>query len=366
MSQTLLVTVDSLRYDCLDRMPATKGALGSWHDHAYATCTATLGSFPAIVGGQYADGSELRAGASVANAFDCRTVGITTNHFLSPRYGYDDGFDSFSSPHGGGSLKDRVADRLTVGSPVYRVASAAYNAVQSVRDQFDGVSKSFRPADDVIDEFLGTVSMDDEWFGWLHFMEPHYPYDPDGGGVSRSRAQALSRRVVAGDGTPEENELVRELYQREVAELDSALARLWDTIPGDATVVFSADHGELLGEDGLWGHPGVVRPELLHVPYGMRNTPSPGELVSTIDTPTLLTGAEWGEGTFDRSVAYASYGDTRVAINRDAIASTDGTTTHDGQPTDAPQLERKLARFDSGSVVKEDAAEEDLEELGYL
>jgi len=84
-------------------------------------------------------------------------------------------------------------------------------------------------------------------------------------------------------------------YRQEVAELDATLESLWATVPDDARVVFCGDHGEL-GEDGLWGHPGEMRPELLNVLFGTRNAPDLGEVVSLIDVPTILTGVEHRQG----------------------------------------------------------------------
>lgn len=363
---TLLVTVDSLRYDHISEMPKTRARLDEWHENAYATCTATLGSFPGIIAGKHADSLGLEPGESVANAFDDATVGITTNHLLSDRYGYQDGFDVFESPDSDGSVKDQAGERLTIGSPSYKIASTVWGAFQHVKQRLVGVSKSFQPSESVVDSFLTQVDDETNWFGWLHFMEPHYPYDPDGGEMSRSREQIISRTVISGEGTPEQEELVRELYRREIQELDGKLARLWEAIPSETRIVFCADHGELLGEDGLWGHPGEVRPELLHVPFGTANVPSVGDLVSLIDVPTLLAEKQWGVGDLDRDIAYASYGEKRAAIDTEHIASEDGTITHDGDPASAPTLERELNRFDSGGVIKEDALEADLEELGYL
>lgn len=363
---TLLVTVDSLRYDHLSEMPETRRRLNHWHENAYATCTATLGSFPGIIAGKHAEGVGLEPGESVANAFNGATVGITTNHLLSDRYGYQDGFDIFESPDSGGTITDKAGERLSVGSSSYKIASALWGTFQHVKHELVGVSKSFRPAESVIRSFLTNVDGETGWFAWLHFMEPHYPYDPDDGDVSRSKAQMLSRKVISGEGTPEQEEIVRELYRQEIRELDEKLTRLWESVPSETRIVFCADHGELLGEDSLWGHPGEIRPELLHIPFGTVNVPPTGDLVSLVDVPTLLVEEQWGAGNLDRDTAYASYGGKKAVIDTDHIASEDGTITHEGTPASAPSLERKLNRVDIEGVVKEDAVEADLEELGYL
>lgn len=364
--KTLLVTVDSLRYDHFEQMPETRSFLQMTHDRAFATSTATIGSFPAIVGGEYPTGTGL-TGTSVATRFDAHSVGLTTNHLLSAEYGYDEGFDVFRSPKGGGdSIKDKVAVALTRGSIPYRVAAWGWNQYQRLTSVSGDVDKSFRPAADVISQFQGEVTDREEWFGWLHFMEPHHPYDPNDGDLSRAEAQRLTRRVLSGSGDENDRERVRELYRREVSELDDQLAVLWDSIPEDTRVVFCADHGELLGEDRTWGHPGEMRPELLHVPFGTTNAPELGEVVSLLDVPSILLGSEHGLGELDRDVAFATYGDKKAAMNVDNIATESGVVSlESGEPVEDPSLEREFERFDPDTVTKQDALEEDLEALGY-
>lgn len=350
-------------------MPATRSFLDEFHDRAFAACTATLGSFPSIIGGEYAVDGALTADTSVASEFSCHAVGITTNHLLSPSYGYDEGFDAFTSPHNDETtsvLKQTLAKRFTIGSRPYRFANRLWGEIQNIRESLGEVEKSFRPADSVVSEFLDSVDSYDEWFGWLHLMEPHYPYDPEEMSLSRAKAQQLTRKVISGDGTEGEEERVRELYRQEVIELDERLATLWESIPDDTRVVFCADHGEMLGENDLWGHPGEPRPELLRIPFGTRNTPSVGEVASHVDIPTMLLGREHGAGTFDRSTAFATYADMKAAMNVEHIATTDRVWTFDGDPAEDPDLSRELDRFESSGVMKEDAIREDLEALGYV
>jgi arylsulfatase A-like enzyme len=362
MSRTLLVTIDSLRKDHFELMEATRSYLGEGHASAYATFPSTLGSFPAIIGGEYAVTSGLPDGTSVVPHVDGHSVGITTNHLLSRGYGYADGFDHFESPKAGGdSFRERVASHLQPGTPLYKVAAAGWNVYQRLRSAGGDPGRTFRPADDVVETFLGAVEEDDDWFGWLHFMEPHHPYEPDGGPLSRVEAQNLTRKALSGRVSEEEAETVRELYRREIVELDESLATLWETIPDDTTVVCCADHGELLGEDGVWGHPGLLREELLHVPLATRNLDAEfGEVASLIDLPTALRGERHGEGSLDREVAYASYGDVRAAIDADAIV-----TSEDDDPA-SKSLRNRLYEFDVDSgVTRDEALDRDLEVLGY-
>jgi arylsulfatase A-like enzyme len=228
------------------------------------------------------------------------------------------------------------------------------------------MAREYRPAADVIDEFQRAIDGDDDWFGWLHFMEPHHPYNPQDGPVDRVTAQAVSRRVLAGKGREDDEELVRELYRADIGELDEELDPLWKLISHDTRVVFCADHGECLGERDTWGHPGELRMETLHVPLATRNAPKIGNLVSLADIPSLLLGKQHGEGTFDREVAFATYGDRKAAINETHIRTEAGTFTHNGEAVEGSPLDRDYARFSPSGFVKEDAYLEDLEALGYV
>ncbi|PSQ06191.1 sulfatase [Halobacteriales archaeon QS_6_71_20] len=365
--KTLLVTVDSLRRDHFKYMPETQSFLDTTHDRAFAPSTATLGSFPGIIGGNFPNGAGL-TGENVATKFDEHSVGLTTNHLISEEYGYHEGFDVFDSPKGGGdTIKDKGAVFLTRGSFAYRIASWGWNQYQRFTKLTGDVKKSFRPAEDVIAQFTSEIDSREDWFGWLHFMEPHHPYDPDGGDLSRAATQRLTRKVLAGGGDESDRERVRELYRREVVELDEKLSTIWDAIPDDTRVVVCGDHGELLGEDELWGHPGEMRPELLNVPFGTKNAPELGNVVSLLDVPSVLTDSEHKLGKLDRDVAFATYGEKKAAMNENNIATDAGVRTLDGdEPTEDPDLERALDRFDPERVVKKDALEEDLEDLGYL
>lgn len=370
MSNTLLVTVDSLRYDHYEHMPKTASYLGKSHPLAFATSTATAGSFQSIIGGYYPDGAGLEAGTSVATEISAdHRVAITSNHLLSERYDYDVGFDWFKAPSADDEgLKETVQRFLTPGGVPHRIAVAGYNAFQQVQSAVsrDTMEREYRPATDIIEEFVQAVNGEDDWFGWLHFMEPHHPYNPDDGPVDRVEAQAVSRRVLAGNGDKADERLVRELYRAEVEELDEKLQRLWEFVEDDTRVVFCADHGECLGEDNTWGHPGELRLETLHVPLAARNTPETGGLVSLVDVPSLLLGQAHGDGTFDRNVAYATYGNQKATINERHIKTSRGTHTHDGEAAEDATLDRAYDRFSPSGFVKEDAATEDLEALGYL
>lgn len=97
-------------------------------------------------------------------------------------------------------------------------------------------------------------------------------------------------------------ELARALYRAEVAFMDRQVGRLLDGLRrhglfDEAMIVVVADHGELLGEGGYYGHAGRLDPELVEVPL-MVKWPHQTEpqrvssLVAVTDVfPTLLQAA---------------------------------------------------------------------------
>lgn len=365
--QKLLVTVDSLRYDTFyEHMPHTQEFLEWEHDNTYSTGPNTGEAFPAIIGGEYPRKIGLAPGTSIAGEFEEHCAGISTNHLLSPNYNYNEGFDEFSSPTGdGGSIKDRAARHVTQGSIMYQVGAKVWNAIEYITPT--PFEPSFRPASKVINDFKNIQQEHEDWFVWLHFMEPHHPYEPPTV-ADRLQARQLSRSVIAGMETSDKKqEQVRSYYQQEVQALDKELQRLWRSVSSDTQVVFCADHGELMGEDGEWGHIGTFKSEVLHVPLGGTNVRQPGELASLIDVPTLLLGEEHNEGSFSRDIAYATNGREWAAIDREDIAMPDGVfKLADGSETENRRLERAQSSFDVKTAALDEANTEDLEQLGYI
>ncbi len=149
------------------------------------------------------------------------------------------------------------------------------------------------------------------FFTYLHFREPHFPYDPDPPfdtrfGVVSSIPKAVRREMdwitAANQGrrplSPAERlDLVR-LYDGNLAFADQELgalrkeleaAGLWD----ETVVIVAADHGEELFEHGWIGHNVHLYEESVHVPLIVRLPGGPkgkriGDLVDLLDVaPTI-------------------------------------------------------------------------------
>lgn len=121
-------------------------------------------------------------------------------------------------------------------------------------------------------------------FIYIHLMDPHGPYNPPQG--FRLWYEELLKEGLEGEKIEKRShfdppwlkhptvEIRRALYDGEIRHNDSCLqefiGRLKDLgILDDTLIIFTADHGEFLGEHGLWLHvlPGFI--QVLHVPLIM-------------------------------------------------------------------------------------------------
>lgn len=146
-------------------------------------------------------------------------------------------------------------------------------------------------------------------FLYLHYMEPHNPYDPPA---------AILQRILAGRPIPDIPAIndrmrlpnfgtfaddfvrdVQDLYDAEVSSIDADLRVLFDElgrrkILDNAIVIITADHGEEFREHGLMGHHQTLFEEVVRVPLmmlvpGRTQRHDVTALVSLVDVaPTIL------------------------------------------------------------------------------
>jgi len=132
-----------------------------------------------------------------------------------------------------------------------------------------------------------TSETDAPRFAFINLVEPHTPYLPHAElydrflpGIDREEAFAIAgRRLPDGSAAPpwtaREKEIVGKLYDAEIAGMDREIGCFLDWLAArgeldDTLFVITADHGERLGERGLFGHALVMDPYLLRVPLLVR------------------------------------------------------------------------------------------------
>ena len=188
-------------------------------------------------------------------------------------------------------------------------------------DSRDGLRKGHyeRLADDTTDaaiEWLEQRRDEDERFLlWVHYQDPHGPYEPparyaalfdkptqDGprlriGKTHSGLGQIPAYQALAGE---QRSDVYRNRYDGEIRFFDHELGRLLDWLRREgiydqSLIVFTADHGESLGEHGYWFcHEEHLYDEAVRVPLIVRYAedmprPAKDELVGHLDLwPTIL------------------------------------------------------------------------------
>jgi arylsulfatase A-like enzyme len=247
----LLVTIDTLRADRVGSYgyaaastPAIDALArrGVRFETALAHAPLTGPSHASILTGQTPLGHGFRNNSGYVltpqvrtAAEDFRQAGYRTAAFVSGfpldrRFGFDRGFDKYD-------------DRLPKGNDrrrtpyVERFADATTDAVVNWLAS-PGTFAGGQPA---------------PWFLWVHYYDPHAPYEPPG---------ELAKRF---ERTP---------YDGEIAFVDQQIGRLLRTLDernetARTVVLITADHGESLGEHGEGTHGIFIYDATLRIPWVM-------------------------------------------------------------------------------------------------
>jgi arylsulfatase A-like enzyme len=326
----VLITVDCLRADHVgflgyDR--PTTPFLDALAEESFVIPTAivagapTYYSFPAIM----ASRPPLALGRDVIGlapgeptlASALQQAGYATaafaagNPYLSQRFGYDTGFDTFhdflnlemadasNGPNGNGHARLRGRLNRSVAKFCHKLGATGslydelyFQYCQRLASQRSSVNALRRcPAADVV------VDQARDWFGgieqgpfflWLHLMDPHAPYYPPAQAmaemavesVSPFRLRYLNSYWNRSDLTPNRLERHRDeiiaLYDASIRRVDKQVARLVDALRhfclwDNCILALTADHGEeFLEHGGRFHAPSKVTEEIVHVPLLLR------------------------------------------------------------------------------------------------
>ncbi|USZ70719.1 sulfatase-like hydrolase/transferase [Natronosalvus halobius] len=299
----ILVTVDSLRLDYCsyadelsDAMPTLERLAddGLAFENAIATGPATHESATTFMTGEHAverPGSteitksqmrthiraHLRSQRTLAermSAAGYETAGFTANPWTSRHFGFDAGFDYFED-----FMDEDLSQGLIEGGrPDNTVRYALVQALNWWQGQ-----DMFMSWENYYDEIATWLeSADDPYFAWAFLVDPHLPYIPGDEYRSRSRLMTYLANMWMYAGRPDWfDERFRaallDAYEDTVRHTDAFLSRLLDDLEemdDDPLLIVHADHGELFGEHGRYGHGGYPHEELAHVPLVVGNGPN--------------------------------------------------------------------------------------------
>jgi arylsulfatase A-like enzyme len=343
----ILVTVDTLRGDhtSLHGYPReTTPELDRWaeravvFERAIAQWPKTGASLASMFTGRYPQSTGLthKAAIRVPESLDVlpamlqrqgfATVGVVSNAVLSTELGWDRGFDEYLETWGDELTEDPVEYRKLLWAG--RVNELALPLLERHRDA-------------------------ERLFAWIHYSDPHAPYvlppgfeNPflDDEAMRAEPHQAVDLRGTRGKAIGDHRELAfyRAQYDANVRVADAKIGELLQKLDDigvldDAVVVFTADHGESLGEHGSYFEHGPLPynttslvPLFVLAPgrAPARRVADPVALVDLLPTllewllpgvehppregtsllPTLVDGAELPARAGDRPLAFAEAG----------------------------------------------------------
>jgi len=128
----------------------------------------------------------------------------------------------------------------------------------------------------MIDE-IDLSEHDPEYHLW-NLGETHYPYMLDGDQLPRiSGIHGVFKSLGGlgeGKGSSDKDffdqTMMNTLRQQQIAcveHVDSEFGRLLDKCPENTHFIITADHGELFGEDGYFGHGPIMHEKVFEVPF---------------------------------------------------------------------------------------------------
>ena len=234
------------------------------------------------------------------NAFSCAPITLPAHSSLWTglypiRHGVrDNGMGSL--PASARSLAERAEERgYRTGAFVASVVLDPAFGLDQGFERYDAEidegedAHGERPAREVVDAaltWLDTVAEDEAFLLWLHFYDPHTPYE--------------AREHAAGCGPLSAASSNRERYDREVCDMDGEIGRVLAALEDrgaldDTLILAIGDHAEAFGEHGEYGHTAHCFDTTLRVPWIVRFPDGRGagsrraDVVSLVDVAPSLT-----------------------------------------------------------------------------
>ena len=208
-------------------------------------------------------------------------------------------------------------------------------------------------------DWINMIPADKPLFAWISFQGPHPPFNPprEMRGCCDTAALPKVRNEIESNTSPVEqfravsdqlqfwrppvdpvrdNNAIRLSYAEMIAFIDQQIGRILNILDKkgrlkNTTILFSSDHGDMLGDFGLWGKGCFCRSAQLNIPLIIANHPDltpdsrSNSLTSNIDIPgTILDIAGFSEpfgfsrsllnminpeSKQQRSVNFSEYGD---------------------------------------------------------
>ena len=292
----VVVVVDTLRADRLDPAlraePLAQPRPSPHFDalrrssvsflRAYANAPWTLPSLASLFTSQIASrhqvvlwGTQLSGHhvtlSEVLQSAGYRTAAWTSNVLFNRESGFQQGFDAYEVVFAPGALQ-APPGALFPNASAPLVSQRALHWLLGLRDR-----EPVKP-----------------FFLYLHYMEPHTPYRCRRGAppACTVRATDLNERLHAEQWNFDARErlAIEALYDGEVLAMDRGLGQLLRALEkhglrDDTWLIVTADHGEQLGEEGVYLHGRSLDRQEIHIPLLFDG---PGVSSAIVDAPVSL------------------------------------------------------------------------------
>lgn len=312
-------------------LPKTPQAIASMMTGTYPGSHGLRDLFSAL------DRSSLTA-AEVLRSEGWATRAVVTNLLVGRGSGIGQGFDRYHD-------KDGLRSQVKALAVVDMAARLAPSAVTWTLNRFPSLRSGREDATETTDRAIRELARlsGRPYFLWVHYLDPHWtywapqPYRDEADTAAeasftlyddvRRGSLPIGEMIHHNRMDPADVARVRSLYAGEVAYMDAQVGRLVDaalSLPqaGSTLVVFTADHGESLGEhDYFFSHgdlvdePGMRVPLIVRLPGGKTRAiiGAPVSLVDVMPTFLELMGAPIPSRIQGRSLGPMIHGEMNAA-----------------------------------------------------
>lgn len=210
-------------------------------------------------------------------------------------------------------------DKLAERTPASELAETAYVSASAYLDRINSVFAHTEkvwpyghnttvgtvPPETMLNESLRTYRNTDADRYIFHFLQPHAPFVNCPGRYGHDGTIGGTQRVWKGLRHGEfDKESVWQDYRENLRIGLSAVETLVENVDGD--VVITADHGNAIGESGLYGHPEYVpHPSIKRVPWATAT--GGGEMTYTVRPREEITGATESRVGLEEQLSHLGY-----------------------------------------------------------
>lgn len=377
----VLIVLDTLRADHLgtygyerptspeiDRL----GREGVVFEHAVAQGPWTKPSVVSLLTGRYAHEHGVRAehdalGADVdtltrtLQSHGFHTAAFTSNPWVTPEFGFDNGFDHFFQSARMSGVQMTLAFGLVSRLQTQlRRAGASVKLTDLLRDPVEHYPSNVERDRTLVGELLEWLEdhHSKRFFAYAHLIGPHSPYRPPEEYARLFRDPSWDPESILTVPPPRARSIFvpaepldETSRQMLIAQYDAAIA-FTDALVGeirrgleelnlldDTLLIITSDHGEEFYEHGSWAHWHALYDEAIRVPLIIRlpsalqpsRRSDPAMLVDVYPTVGGLLGLDLAEKPLDgenlfgasvaaRSVVYSDYAHYLGATYRSRMA----------------------------------------------